>query len=242
MSASGSTTNYNLPIYAPDDITSWLIDFNGAMEKIDANIYEVSQSSGSSINVVQTTGTSTTDVMSQKAVTDQLAAKADTSAIPTMPNVLQGTGQSETDVMSQKAVSDAINPLNLNLNVNDYFQVTTTQSQVTIANKILTACKTSLNRIHVTGVIMAQSESRSVTPVITISPSSSIEFTSVMGHCVIYNDGYPNASGNESTLINKSLHQDNTGNIEIMGLSLMSTSMANYFYIDLYLGYNQLTS
>ena len=56
---------------------------------------------GSDINVVQTTGTSTTDVMSQKAVTDALADAGG-------PTVVQTTGTSTTDVMSQKAVTDAL--------------------------------------------------------------------------------------------------------------------------------------
>ena len=55
--------------------------------------------------VVQSTGTSTTDVMSQKAVTDELANKANTSAVPT---VVQTTGTSTTSVMSQDAVTTAL--------------------------------------------------------------------------------------------------------------------------------------
>lgn len=38
MSASQKTTNYELPVYAPTDVTSWLTDFNGAMNKIDAQM------------------------------------------------------------------------------------------------------------------------------------------------------------------------------------------------------------
>lgn len=111
MAASEKTQYYQLPVYQPDDITSWLTDFNGAMEKIDAALHAIAQGGGGggeTINVVQTTGQSQTDVMSQKAVTDQLATKADTSAIPTVPNVVQTTGQSQTNVMSQKAVTDAL--------------------------------------------------------------------------------------------------------------------------------------
>lgn len=52
---------------------------------------------GSAVNVVQTTGTSITDVMSQKAVTDALATAG--------PTVVQTTGTSTTDVMSQNATS-----------------------------------------------------------------------------------------------------------------------------------------
>lgn len=38
MSASLKTTNYELGIYAPNDVTSWLTDFNGNMNKIDAQM------------------------------------------------------------------------------------------------------------------------------------------------------------------------------------------------------------
>lgn len=35
MSATNKTPNYNLPVYRDYDVTSYLQDFNGAMEKID---------------------------------------------------------------------------------------------------------------------------------------------------------------------------------------------------------------
>lgn len=38
MAGSLKTTNYNLAKYAPDDITSWLTDFNGNMDLIDAGM------------------------------------------------------------------------------------------------------------------------------------------------------------------------------------------------------------
>ena len=46
MSATGSTTNYDLPQFEENDIPSWLTDFNDAMEKIDSAIHNVSTSSG----------------------------------------------------------------------------------------------------------------------------------------------------------------------------------------------------
>lgn len=46
MSATGSTTNYDLPQFEENDIPSWLTDFNDAMEKIDSAIHNVSASSG----------------------------------------------------------------------------------------------------------------------------------------------------------------------------------------------------
>ena len=53
-------------------------------------------------NVSQSTGTSTTDVMSQKATTDSLNGKIDWSAIK------QSTGTGENVVMSQKAITDEL--------------------------------------------------------------------------------------------------------------------------------------
>lgn len=45
MSATGSTTNYDLPQFEENDIPSWLTDFNDAMEKIDSAIHNVAASS-----------------------------------------------------------------------------------------------------------------------------------------------------------------------------------------------------
>lgn len=64
---------------------------------------ESSGGGGSSVNVVQTTGTSTTDVMSQNAVTEALASAGG-------PTVVQTTGSSTADVMSQDATTKMIFP------------------------------------------------------------------------------------------------------------------------------------
>ena len=53
-------------------------------------------------DIEQTTGQSTTSVMSQKAVSDALSTKVGKT------DIVQSTGTSETAVMSQKAVSDAL--------------------------------------------------------------------------------------------------------------------------------------
>lgn len=42
MSATGKTPNYNLPVYRDYDVTSYLIDFNGAMESIDTAMKSIS--------------------------------------------------------------------------------------------------------------------------------------------------------------------------------------------------------
>ncbi len=98
MSATGKTTNYDLAIYQPDDVTSWLTDFNGNMEKIDAALKQIADQGGSgggSVNVVQGTGQSTTDVMSQKATTDALNSKAGTAEIAQKQNLLIFSGEGQ---------------------------------------------------------------------------------------------------------------------------------------------------
>ena len=57
---------------------------------------------GDSVEVVQSTGNSTTSVMSQKAVSDALSTKVGKT------DITQSTGTSTTSVMSQKAVTDII--------------------------------------------------------------------------------------------------------------------------------------
>lgn len=55
MSASLKTQNYELPLYAANDITSWLIDFNDAMTKIDsdmANIQSLANSADADVKVL----------------------------------------------------------------------------------------------------------------------------------------------------------------------------------------------
>ena len=42
MSATNHTTNYNLPVFVGSDKPAWLVDFNGAMNAIDAAIKDVS--------------------------------------------------------------------------------------------------------------------------------------------------------------------------------------------------------
>ena len=43
MSATNSTTNYHLPIFVETDKPAWLVDFNGAMNAIDAAIHANAQ-------------------------------------------------------------------------------------------------------------------------------------------------------------------------------------------------------
>lgn len=91
MSASQSTTNYNLPIFEPNDIPTWLGDWNSTMESIDELIHNAS-----SVSVVQETGTSTEAVMSQAAVSSSLSSIQ--SALSSGLNGKQNTLVSGTNI------------------------------------------------------------------------------------------------------------------------------------------------
>lgn len=70
----------------------------------------------SAVNVVQATGTSTEDVMSQKATTDAIANKADKTALPSaatastagLAKLYTATGTATDGAMTQKATTDAL--------------------------------------------------------------------------------------------------------------------------------------
>lgn len=47
MSATNSTTHYNLPVFLGTDKPAWLVDWNGAMSSIDSAIYEAKQTADS---------------------------------------------------------------------------------------------------------------------------------------------------------------------------------------------------
>ena len=56
MATSKSTTNYNLPIYAPDDVTSWLVTWNGAMTELDkiiSNVQKMAEAAGADVTLVE---------------------------------------------------------------------------------------------------------------------------------------------------------------------------------------------
>ncbi len=123
--------------------------------------------------VLHTAGQSETDVMSQKAVTDAIAAgsgggivvtqaigqsatnvmsqKAVTDAIDSVqPSISQTVGQSETAVMSQKAVTDAIDNASQNTIVQTVGQSTTeVMSQKAVTDAINSIPQ--INVVHVAG-------------------------------------------------------------------------------------------
>lgn len=58
MATSKSTTNYNFPIYAENDVTSYLITWNNAMTELDsviANVQKIAEKAGADVGLVEQT-------------------------------------------------------------------------------------------------------------------------------------------------------------------------------------------
>lgn len=113
MATSKSTTNYNLPIYAPDDVTSWLVTWNGAMTELDsviANVQKLAETAGTDVTLVEAaveqlkTGVQQLNTAVTKNAEDITNANSEISGIKV--NVANLTG----DVLSLTAdVEEAVN-------------------------------------------------------------------------------------------------------------------------------------
>lgn len=111
-----------------DETISTVLNGQAGLQGVSVNGSEITPDANNKVNlsipgVLQTTGTSTTEAMSQNAVTIALGTKANTSDLstvatsgsyndlsnkPTIPSVVQATGSSTTDVMSQNAVTTSL--------------------------------------------------------------------------------------------------------------------------------------
>ncbi len=101
---------------------------------------------GEGVSIVQTTGDSTEDVMSQKAVTDALNEHKGV-------NVVQTTGDSETDVMSQKAVTEALKSGGGGTSINVVQETGDSTEDVMSQNAVTVAIKAS----HGSGNVITES-------------------------------------------------------------------------------------
>lgn len=111
-----------------DQTINTVINGQAGIQGVSVNGTELTPDTNNKVSfnvplVLQTTGTSTTDVMSQNSVTDALSNKANSSDLatvatsgsysdlsnkPTIPSVVQTTGSSTTDTMSQDAITTAL--------------------------------------------------------------------------------------------------------------------------------------
>lgn len=96
MSASQKTTNYELPVYAPADVTSWLTDFNGAMNKIDAqmklNEDDATDAMSKAANAVSTATAASTTATQAKTLAEQLQAELNALKAKVLVYETAGTG------------------------------------------------------------------------------------------------------------------------------------------------------
>lgn len=75
MSATNHTTHYNLPVFVETDKPAWLVDFNGAMNAIDAAIYANAQALAQKENALTFNDGATVDFTREgNTITAELAA------------------------------------------------------------------------------------------------------------------------------------------------------------------------
>lgn len=100
------TPNYGLTLFDPNDKPTWQGDWNETMTKLDSTLHEIAEGGGGgSVVIAQTTGDSTTAVMSQNAVTEALNDKVNTSEIV---QEIDSSEPSATNIPSEAAVAAAI--------------------------------------------------------------------------------------------------------------------------------------
>lgn len=125
MAATSETANFKLPIYEPDDTTSWLTDFNGAMEKIDESLQTLTDNIASGggdwaeLPLVpdQTIASSISNISSYQAARAKIRYKKDGNSlilqIIGFTNVAHATTDTTTYITYQ--------PVTLPFNIQRYF-------------------------------------------------------------------------------------------------------------------------
>ena len=114
MSATNATTNYELPVFIATDKPAWLVDWNGAMNAIDAAIKEAKTAGDNAQSTANTNANNiqTLDgtVTSQGTAIGNLqtAVSGNTGSINTI-NSLIGNGEPTT---TDKTIIGAINEIN----------------------------------------------------------------------------------------------------------------------------------
>ena len=107
MAYSNSTTNYNLPQYAPTDKPKYLSDFNNAMQTIDTSIKSVSDVANTAKSTADTANTNATNAKSTADTANTNATNAKTTA-----------EKANTNASSAKTTADnAMNKATINHNI-----------------------------------------------------------------------------------------------------------------------------
>ena len=135
MESDKSLPNIKVELVDKLTITKNILEItsNNIIKKVESIVIDNSRQtrggkgSGGSLELAQTTGSSTTKAMSQKAVTDALNAIESGNKV----DIVQSIGSSTAKVMSQKAVTDEINGLKELISENEIEIVQETGSSTT---------------------------------------------------------------------------------------------------------------
>lgn len=137
MSATNSTTHYELPSFLGSDKPAWLVDWNGAMATIDSAIYEAKQAAdtaSASASAVASDLATLSGTVSTQGSTISTLSETLTTAVGnintingniTTINSLIGNG---TPTTTDQTIIGAINEINAN--------VTDDQTSGTLANEV----------------------------------------------------------------------------------------------------------
>lgn len=124
MSATNSTTHYELPEFLSTDKPAWLVDWNGAMNTIDSAIYEAKQaadSAASSVSSVASDLATLSGTVSTQGTSISTLSETLTTAVGnintingniTTINSLIGNG---TPTTTDQTIIGAINEINANV-------------------------------------------------------------------------------------------------------------------------------
>ena len=143
MSATNSTTHYELPSFLGGDKPAWLVDWNGAMATIDSAIYEAKQAAdtaSASAGAVASDLATLSGTVSTLGSTISTLSETLTTAVGNINtiNSLIGNG---TPTTTDQTIIGAINEINAN--------VTDTATSGTLANTVA-AINTALHDyIHI---------------------------------------------------------------------------------------------
>ena len=77
MSATNETTSYKLPLFTDNDQPTWLGDFNGAMNKIDAGMVQIAADAGAAAQQAAAAKKTADDALSLAKTNEQDIATAD---------------------------------------------------------------------------------------------------------------------------------------------------------------------
>lgn len=114
MSATNSTTHYELPVFLGSDKPAWLVDWNGAMASIDAAIYEAKQtadSAGTSASGIASDLATLSGTVTSQGETISTISSTLTTAVGNINtiNSLIGNG---TPTTTDQTIIGAINEIN----------------------------------------------------------------------------------------------------------------------------------